>query len=521
VPLPEQITRLLVAARRRLVAMSFARRLVTWLALAGAGAAILLAIARFWVISWAKPLALAMLVGVVLLVALITLLRRPSALAAALAVDRRLGGYDRVSTSVELADRVDLDPLEKRQMEAAAVWAQGRGLDDFGKMFPGGSLPKLAALTLAASLILALVPSPADQALAQQRAEQAVIEREADRLEGLAEESPPEVKESLQRLAEELRRAESLDRAIDVLAEARQELAEQSDPADLAQQTALAGLERRLAQNPLGEGESAAEQLRSLAQSLATADPEQLAQAAAELAQRAEDFAGIDQQLSEALAAAAQAIQQGLTDPGALPRAAEALRNAADQIDRAAGEVAETNARAGAQAEVRDAQQRLDDARGREGQQGQGQGEGQGEGQGQGQGQGEGQGQGQGQGSAGGGSGAGGQSGTGSTPGGTGSGAVPPGSGDDDEARDPTRSSVFDPGSFGLGDEVRVRLDGSGQPGDPSGPTSGQGIENLPLAPYTSRFAEYRNTALDSLDRLVIPSGLRDLVRIYFTELEP
>jgi hypothetical protein len=68
---------------------------------------------------------------------------------------------------------------------------------------------------------------------------------------------------------------------------------------------------------------------------------------------------------------------------------------------------------------------------------------------------------------------------------------------------------------------VRVDFEGGNLPGDPSGSAGGQGVENLPLQSYTDRFAEYENAALDSLDRMVIPSALADLVRQYFTELEP
>ena len=67
--------------------------------------------------------------------------------------------------------------------------------------------------------------------------------------------------------------AETLEQAISALGEARQELADQADPAELAQRTALAGLEQRLQQNPLAEGATAAEQLRNLAASLANAQP--------------------------------------------------------------------------------------------------------------------------------------------------------------------------------------------------------------------------------------------------------
>jgi hypothetical protein len=80
---------------------------------------------------------------------------------------------------------------------------------------------------------------------------------------------------------------------------------------------------------------------------------------------------------------------------------------------------------------------------------------------------------------------------------------------------------VFDPVAGQLGDEVRVDFEGRSTPGEPTGTASGEGIDNLPLQSYTDRFSEYQNAALDSLDRLLIPSALQDLVRQYFTELEP
>ena len=98
---------------------------------------------------------------------------------------------------------------------------------------------------------------------------------------------------------------------------------------------------------------------------------------------------------------------------------------------------------------------------------------------------------------------------------------MPSGTGDDDPARDPVRSQVFDPTEFGLGDEVRVPMSPDGRPGDPQGTTSGSGVENLALTPYAERFADYQRTALESLDSMSVPSQLRELVRLYFTELEP
>jgi hypothetical protein len=94
------------------------------------------------------------------------------------------------------------------------------------------------------------------------------------------------------------------------------------------------------------------------------------------------------------------------------------------------------------------------------------------------------------------------------------------GQGDNDPFREPTRGQVFEPVGGELGEEVRVRLDGS-QPGEIQGSTLGTGLENLPLVPYRARYAEYQRTALESLDRMTVPADLQALVRDYFTLLEP
>ncbi|MGH8874864.1 MAG: hypothetical protein ACRDVM_06380, partial [Acidimicrobiia bacterium] len=426
-------------------------------------------------------------------------LRLPSRSQAAMVVDRRLAGYDRVSTALELVRLADLDEHEQRQVKAAAAWAEACTLDGFGPRRPPARLAALAALALVGSAALALVPSPADQALAEQRAEQELIEEEADRLDELAEELPAQVAEEVREIAARLRESRDLEQALAELGEARRQLAELADPVDLARKTALSGLEQRLRQAGLAEGETALDQLRDLADRAETLTEEQRAAAATELEARTDDLAGIDNELSEALDEAAEALRRG-------QGAAEAVERAGGELERASAEVARSEARARAQGAVRDAQARLDQAR-------QGQGEGQGEAQGQGQGEGEGEGEGQGQGAGGG--------GAGSTPGASGGGGeVPSGRGDDDPARGPARSSVFDPVAFGIGDEVRVPGEG-GLPGDPIGTTPGTGVENLPLTPYAERYAEYQRAALDALDSLSVPAGLRELVRDYFTELEP
>jgi hypothetical protein len=96
------------------------------------------------------------------------------------------------------------------------------------------------------------------------------------------------------------------------------------------------------------------------------------------------------------------------------------------------------------------------------------------------------------------------------------------GRGDDDPSVTPERSTVFDPVDEALGERERVDLAPSDEQGEVRGLTDGRGgIENLPLVPYSDRIGEYRDTALGSLDGLMVPSSVRDVVRDYFTQLQP
>src|SRR5690606_17819904 len=296
--------------------------------------------------------------------------------------------------------------------------------------------------------------------------------------------------------------AEDIEAALEALGEARQELTEALDPAALAKRTGLAGLEASFRQQPIGEGETAASQMRDLASRLEAGDQPDLADAIAQLEARAEDFAGVDPELSQALGDAADSLRRLATGQGDRAAAAEALERAAEVTERAHQAAADQEALARAAGELGDAQRRLageGEGEGRgEGQgqgrgegQGQGQGQGQGEGQGKGEGQGQGQGQGEGGGGGGGSQGAGGQQG-GQQGSGTGSGGMSSGgSGDDDPEVAPDRAGVFDPIGDALGERERVELGGGDDSGEVQGLTDGRGgVQNLPLVPYTDRFAD-------------------------------
>ncbi len=392
-PLPEPIVRLLSAARRRLLGMRLTSWLLMAVAVAGFLGAGLVGVARFVVIPWAESFAFWTLgIGVVagLAVAAIT---APDRRRAAMELDRRLGGFDRVTTALELAERSPLTTRERQQITAAGVWASARRLEGFGKLLPARPVPQLAVVGLAGLLVAALVPAATDAAVAARLADRQAIDAAADRIQGQAEVVDPEVADELEAIAERLREADTLEAAISELGEARRSLTESLDPAELARRTALAGMEQRLARDPVAAGASAAEQLERLSEEIESgSSPQDSEQIASELAARAEDFAGVDQALSEALSSAAERLAAG---DGLGTDSAEALRRAADELRRSDREAAAAEDREQAGAAVRREQEGLAERRDDPSQgEGQGQGQGQGEGQGQGRGQGQGQGQG-------------------------------------------------------------------------------------------------------------------------------
>lgn len=552
---PDPIERVVVAARRRLSTAGLVRRVVAWSGAAAALASGIAAVGRFWVLEGVDVAAGSVVAASVVAAVVWSVAKRPSRLRAALAVDRRLGGFDRVTTSLELADSAAVTSAERRQLEATSAWADSRDVTGVVRVLPDRSVSVLSALAVVVLAVLVLVPAPTDAALAEREADRQLIDDEAERIEALADEVPEPVSESLDELADDLRGVDDLEDALRRLDEAGRELREALDPTALARRTALAGLENSFAQEPIAEGESAAEQLRTLADEIAAGETSGIERAVRQLRDRAADAAGVDEPLSEALERAADQLTQSAAGTGDPAAAEESLRSAAEAVEQAGEQAQREAATASAAGGVGEARQRLSDRLGAgdgarsegpdegdggggggdEGGAGQGDG-GSGDSGGSGQGQGAG-GQGDGGqgdggqgdggqgpgGGGGGGQGAGGQSGAGQGSGrggsGMGSGA---GSGDEDPEVAPERSSVFDPTDDALGDRERVDLPGSEGQGQVEGLTDGRGgSENLPLVPYSDRFQDYRDTALETLDSLVVPSSVRDVVRDYFTQLQP
>jgi hypothetical protein len=65
-----------------------------------------------------------------------------------------------------------------------------------------------------------------------------------------------------------------------------------------------------------------------------------------------------------------------------------------------------------------------------------------------------------------------------------------------------------------------------GRPQGPSGPARTReqrspGVTGPSVVPYSRVFRRYADAAGEALERGEIPPGLRDYVRLYFTQLEP
>ncbi|HEY5651628.1 MAG TPA: hypothetical protein VIW46_09295, partial [Acidimicrobiia bacterium] len=121
--LPESVRRLIAAARRRLTVMWLVSGLVVALAVSGAAAALLLGLSRVTVILWAKPVAWGLIAVSAMFAVTAGFIGMPSRRRAALEVDRRLGGFDRVTTALELtAVGAELSPAEERAVRSAEAW---------------------------------------------------------------------------------------------------------------------------------------------------------------------------------------------------------------------------------------------------------------------------------------------------------------------------------------------------------------------------------------------------------------
>ncbi|MFO7624108.1 MAG: hypothetical protein R6V73_07135 [Anaerolineales bacterium] len=401
--------------------------------------------------------------------------------------------------------------------------------------------PLLVSAGLALCLaLLVFLPNPMDEVIAQRAAIAQAAEEQADAIDQLREEIAesdqlsPELQEQLLRrlaeLAEQLRNNPGdLAEALADLSRVEEALRAQLDPqAALRQATleALAAQLQTLAQTesrPAADTSATTEALNQLAEMMAQMDQaqrEELAQTLAQMAARASQTG--DSSLAQALASLAGAAQTGDSQA-----ASQAASQAGQAFSRAQSQFSD-------QASLQQTLSRLQDSRqalGQAGQgrsvaqasgQGQGSGEGDGNGDGDGEGDGSGQGQGQGQGQPGGGGGT-----TADTlPPATSSGAAGRPQGDGQagsvtdvgeqvyapwERRPNSGEQVFIPGQDTDQGDTQVR-----ERTDPL-----PGAANPALMPYYDVYYTYIEAANQVIEQSYIPSGLKDYVREYFSNLEP
>ena len=468
---------------------------------------------------------LALLIGVAIL--------RITTWDASRAAERGLGARDALTTALEfndpangahvsIQDRADRIATGSKISEAIPIGADGRRLRQLGLA---------AALALVIGLLPPLGSTPA---LSSDVAD--AIEAEADQIERIAaavEESEVDTADDivaeLESLAQQLRRSETLEQALQALEDSETRLSSEVDPSFLSQKAAVQGLARDLALRPLSDGAplDAASQLEQAAEELQELSDPELAALADRLSDLAESQATGNAELSSQLSEASRALSEG-----DLEAATRSLQNAAREqesgLDGARGQQA-----------LSETQRAIEGARSRLGGAGtSGQNEGQGEGEGEGEGAGEGAGEGQGAGEGGGAGEGESQGGAGGQQSGGGSGEisnVAPGDGNasgqggqgsvgangsDDHGTDVETADVFDPiGGESLTDLLQVDIEGGDADGDVTGRAEGPTTRGESVVPYAQVLPEYLNQAADALGELQLPPSMRGIVQAYFDRL--
>ena len=480
------------------------------------------------------------------------LLRPMPQLVVARRIDQELSLRERLGTAY-LFEAVSIGrsepPLAQPRFQVELVKLQRQdALSKARAIDPRSALPLIwqtrplvvsACLALCLAL-LALLPNPMDEVIAQRATIAQAAEEQAAAIDQLREEIAeseqlsPELQEQLLRrlaeLADQLRdNPGDLAQALADLSRVEEALRAQVDPQAALRQATLEALAAQLQalarteSTPVTGSSATAEALNQLAEMMAQMEPaqrEELAQTLAQMAARASQ-AG-DSSLAQALASLAGAAQTGDSQA-----ASQAASQAGEAFSRAQSEFSD-------QASLQQALSRLQESRqalGQAGQgrsvasasgQGQGEGSGEGDGDGEGDGEGDGDGQGQGQGQPGGGGGT-----TADTlPPATSSGAAGRPQGDGQaggvtgvgeqvyapwERRPNSGEQVFIPGQDTDQGDTQVR----------ERPDPLPGASNPALMPYYDVYYTYVEAANQVIEQSYIPSGLKDYVREYFSNLEP
>ena len=447
-------------------------------------------------------------------------LGRPSREAAARQADHLLGLSDRLGTAWEL--RNSGSPFATLQRQDALASAGALDPGEAINMWPVRShfLPLLIGLVLIGLLVV--LPNPMDGIIRQQEHFQeqlAQVEEELLKTKehvvgpdtSLSAEERAAAEEALEKLQEALTEAKGIPSVLTALSDAEQEIGSLQEP-KISHSRGLRDVGAILAESPttqaLGQalhsmdGAALLDAMDALAARLSSMSEEELQELAASL-QRTANAATGNEALSGSLRQASRAIASG--DPST---AGGDLGDLADGLASLQEAVEASEALEGALADLRGARSfisgvALVQAGGGIGAEG-GSRDGGGSVSGPGQG-------GEGGNGEGGGRGTGGATGIGSGGGTGGSGAGDqPGTrrGEDAGRLLTDGETVFVPGQGpGIPTEVRAR--------------PGTGIAPGRLLPYGEVLGEYAEQAREHMERSPVPQGYKDLVRRYFTELEP
>lgn len=465
-------------------------------------------------------------------------------LKAARRVDVELNLRERLSTALALHQQPGNFPVHLLQAQRQDALTAARQIN------PAQSFPfalQARPLALACILIVAVVasiwlPNRMDAILAERAAVAQAAQDQAEKIDqvrqeiekdqGLSPEKQQELLRQLRELAEALRsNPGDLEQAMADISKVEEALQRQIDPNTSSRQANL---------------EALASQMQSLAGK--QVDPNQtnsaqLDQAAAALAELAEQMGEMSQEerqaLAEALAQmAAQAAQSGNSELAqalsSMSQAAQSndSQSAAQAAQQAAQAMSDTQQQLNAQNAVQQAAGQLQASRQALSQasqaalaQASGQNNGQNPGQqGQQPGQNPGQGSGQNQGQT---ASSGGGSNANTLPPNTGQGKPgrPQGAGQSTAPGAAIDSQVYVPRETGAsnGDELFIpgQDTGQGETQVKEGQNPLPGISNPALVPYDQVFYTYLNAANQALQQSYIPAALQEYIRQYFSRLEP
>ncbi|MFN8524025.1 MAG: hypothetical protein U0821_13085 [Chloroflexota bacterium] len=487
-------------------------------------------------------------------VAVWTVAWRPPMARLARAADRELGLKERLTTAVEIqaggssAGSIGAMMQGLQLRDALQHFSGTEPLEAFPIKLARRELITLAALTILA-VALVLVPNSMSRVVRQREQVQQAVKLEAERLSKLADQVAAAAADSqgedLRQIEEALRdaakgldqRSSSSEESLAALAALEQRLQTLAGTGGADLEDALSALAGALAQDPntrqMGSSlaradyKQAADDLRQISERLDQMSDSERARLARSLRQSGQRASRGNQGLGQSMSQAANALEQsGEGGEGAQG----ALQNAADQLERASGQLRAANQRERALAQSQQSRSAISrssqQARGQPGQSGQSgqsaRGNQSGEGQ-QGQGRQSASGQ-PGSGRAGGEGDQGDEAGGRGTPGSQGGqpGEKPGGSGAGTGANPNTRGEeVYDP-IFASSRQERINQD---QPFEPTEALQNPNLEdatrNDARVDYAQVHARYQEKAVQSLESSYIPIGMKDLVKDYFTSLTP